>query len=133
MTTTNATTATPARCGDCGRTGTNHLTGCLTHPDPTKRHPFAATLETLPDHIDADGRPACGGFQGCPACEDHAAIIERDDETLPWVPTLVRRRGGAVWCVECDAPFVLCGSIVHNPNHHTEAGTTRTNNSEAGR
>lgn len=33
-----------ARCSDCGRTG-RHLAGCLYHPDPTQRHPFAWVLD----------------------------------------------------------------------------------------
>ncbi len=49
--------------------------------------------------------------------EDAAEVIERDDNTPQWVSVLVRPRSGAVWCTECDAPFVSCGSLVHNPNH----------------
>ena len=55
-------------CDDCGRPSDGvHLGGCLNHPSPGSRHPFAAVLDDLPPHIGPDG-PACGGFEGCPAC-----------------------------------------------------------------
>lgn len=32
---------------------------------------------------------------------------------LPWLPEIVRRPSGMIWCMDCDGPLVNCGAAIH--------------------